>query len=448
MNLNNLCGGLTILALLAGPTVAQQTPVYQDGKAVPGGAVKSVANGRINSAGGISSNANGQGFNLYNITDDQAPGLCINSAPPKAKYNALCIGHDKASDAVISLDSYGGMAAKELKLRLNGTAYTRPGSVAIVGSNAVAINNAALKVLQGAAGKRITRMGYYTPGDGGSVAYNWSDSNCAAADDGAQVQPTGITGCWIADFPGDNLDIRQFGADMTGAADSALAISRAFAASLGKSGSCVFVPAGVVRLASVVAVGAIPNPGQFCLRGNGHQSSILNWTSATGGITMTTAGQGTSFIIKGLSFTTTQAGGGAAVSITSTGAWGGGDANYNLFDDLWIGGDDKLILHDTNLHYWTEAIVTTGVSNVNMQNVGINGGGLRNGDGFRFEGGATCCALLLNVINSSFDNLVKGLIIGNLTQGYEVANTQFQNGDYEICSSRKFHSDKSDRGCQ
>src|SRR4051794_38373664 len=63
-------------------------------------------------------------------------------------------------------------------------------------------SNAALKLIQGSPGMRVTRAGFASPSDGGSAVYNWSQINCAAADDGAQVQPTGKVGCWIADFSG------------------------------------------------------------------------------------------------------------------------------------------------------------------------------------------------------------------------------------------------------
>jgi hypothetical protein len=48
-------------------------------------------------------------------------------------------------------------------------------------------SNAALKTTAGAAGRRVYRSGFTTAGDGGGAPYDWSTSNCVAADDGAQV---------------------------------------------------------------------------------------------------------------------------------------------------------------------------------------------------------------------------------------------------------------------
>src|SRR6478736_4472275 len=60
-------------------------------------------------------------------------------------------------------------------------------------------SNAALKAVSGSSTLWATRLGFTSAGDGGLASYNWSPSNCAAPDNGAQVQPS-VTGCWIADF--------------------------------------------------------------------------------------------------------------------------------------------------------------------------------------------------------------------------------------------------------
>jgi hypothetical protein len=95
-------------------------------------------------------------------------------------------------------------------------------------------NNTALKALTGATNLHAERLGFYAAGDGGFARYDWSGTNCAAADDGAQVQPTG-TGCWIASF-GAAYDVRVWGAKVDGGAtNSSAAINAAiaYAASVG-----------------------------------------------------------------------------------------------------------------------------------------------------------------------------------------------------------------------
>lgn len=93
---------------------------------------------------------------------------------------------------------------------------------------------AALKALSFPYG-RIRRDGFAAPGDGGQADYTWSASTCTAADDGAQVQPVGRTGCWIADLPSP-ASVRIWGADPSGQNDSSAAINAA-AAAVGPSGA-------------------------------------------------------------------------------------------------------------------------------------------------------------------------------------------------------------------
>jgi hypothetical protein len=73
----------------------------------------------------------------------------------------------------------------------------------------------------------VTRLGFTAPGDGGAATYFWSPANCASADDGAQVQPTGITGCWQADFSFFKPNVKQWGAKGDGTTDDANAINTA-----------------------------------------------------------------------------------------------------------------------------------------------------------------------------------------------------------------------------
>ncbi len=59
--------------------------------------------------------------------------------------------------------------------------------------------NAALKVAS-TTSSPVFRAGFNFAGDGGGATYNFFPTNCAIPDDGAEVQPTGVTGCWIADL--------------------------------------------------------------------------------------------------------------------------------------------------------------------------------------------------------------------------------------------------------
>lgn len=89
--------------------------------------------------------------------------------------------------------------------------------------------NAALKAITGNKSLQATRLGFSAAGDGGYAIYNWSASNCTAADDGAQVQPT-ATGCWVADFGGKPAPVAVWGAQCDGATDDSAAFNAAAAA--------------------------------------------------------------------------------------------------------------------------------------------------------------------------------------------------------------------------
>lgn len=116
--------------------------------------------------------------------------------------------------AALPRDNTGGTLVKDLGA---------PPGIVVPGTTA-------LKTLAGAVGLRAVRAGFTAPGDGGGLPYDWSGSNCAAADDGAQVQPTGITGCWIADFANTRPTPLIWGAKGDGVSDDTAAVQAAMTA--------------------------------------------------------------------------------------------------------------------------------------------------------------------------------------------------------------------------
>jgi hypothetical protein len=88
------------------------------------------------------------------------------------------------------------------------------------------VSNVALKAINGGINLRAARLGFTTAGDGGYAEYNWSASNCTAADDGAQVQPS-VTGCWIADFTNTEPTPKVWGAAGNGTTNDTTAVQAA-----------------------------------------------------------------------------------------------------------------------------------------------------------------------------------------------------------------------------
>lgn len=104
-------------------------------------------------------------------------------------------------------------------------------------------NNAALQaVIPTAAGQVYVRDGFYAAGDGGGATYTSAAGACSAADNGAQVQPTGAAYCWTVQAQ-TQMDLRVWPVTANNAAvDSGPAI-RAAAGYSALAGVEILVPA-------------------------------------------------------------------------------------------------------------------------------------------------------------------------------------------------------------
>ncbi len=178
--------------------------------------------GRYSRAG----DALGRGLHPTGITGSNASGLCLDSAVTGGTYGAPCLP-DQVGDRVTGLDSYVGLGGKKPIPQLNRAEYAVGGNTTIAGPDAAVPNNAALKNVQGNVSKHLMRLGFRAPGDGGAATYNWSAGNCTAPDDGAQIQPSSGTGCWIADFSAVRPVPEVWGAVGDGATNDAAAINAA-----------------------------------------------------------------------------------------------------------------------------------------------------------------------------------------------------------------------------
>jgi hypothetical protein len=144
-----------------------------------------------------------------------------------------------------------------------------------VGLPAISTLNA-LKALPSTQYAYVERLGFTTPGDGGSARYRSSASACpigtGAGDDGSQVRASN-GGCWLADFPPYGADIRVWGGCLT-SADSTPAFTAAFIAV-----NTVYIPPSTVCNIST----PIPFSGNSKqLVGGNRGSSIITPTVAMG----------------------------------------------------------------------------------------------------------------------------------------------------------------------
>ncbi len=127
-----------------------------------------------------------------------------------------------------------------------------------------ATNTAALSAMSVSGGPpAVMRLGYATAGDAPSLLYIASSSPCSmnsgSGDGGAQVSSADGK-CWIATFPAEGADIREWGAKADGSTLATSAFNAAFAA----GNICVLVPPST----NGFYVDALTIPQGRCLRGS------------------------------------------------------------------------------------------------------------------------------------------------------------------------------------
>lgn len=238
-----------------------------------------------------------------------------------------------------------------------------------------------------------------------------------------------FTGAWTCSnsVPADPT---WWGADATGAADSAGALNSALAAS-----KIVRFPPGTFKFNSQISKGG---SGSVTIEGSGQDVTILNWANATNGIVVSFPDINTSAHIRNLTIATSQQAGGNGIVLT-TGASFCNPANTAISDltNVTFRGFDGYTVTD----YWTNGLAIVGVSNVQIANLAVFGKSTINGIGIGIQGiGGTGCAgsapaysVAVNINRSTFYNLAIGLNLGNsYVQGVTIEGTNFTGGTVGI----------------
>ncbi len=133
-------------------------------------------------------------------------------------------------------------------------------------------------------GALFVTKGYYAVSDGGGATYNYSASSSATDDGGSVIAPTYLPGRFHL-LNSRSFDIRQFGADPTGAADSRNAIQAACNAAVAAGGGDVIIPPGNYRLVGgyPITIGTnvnlIGNGGKIWVSLPTGYTNPLNWTA-------------------------------------------------------------------------------------------------------------------------------------------------------------------------
>lgn len=132
--------------------------------------------------------------------------------------------------------------------------------------------NAALRALPSTNYQSVTRLGFYSPGDGGRATYAPSGSACSLnngnGDEGSEVKSADGK-CWLADFGAGPPSVRVFGAVGDGVKSDATPLLSCLAFSVARHAACR-VPAG-----ATLAVDDITVPSGVTLVGAGAKSSTI-----------------------------------------------------------------------------------------------------------------------------------------------------------------------------
>jgi hypothetical protein len=228
----------------------------------------------------------------------------------------------------------------------------------------------------------------------------------------------------LQDGGGTATNVQAYGAKGDGLTDDTSAVQAAFS-SLHGGGGVVLFPHGSYKLSSQISYTLTKNDILYVV-GSG---ATLKWSAANGGLLLVINSPENTRIscytsglhVIGLNMQTTEAGGGAALTVQAlTSCSNPAASGFSSVEDVVVSGDDM------NTHYWSAGIVDKKVSNINFAGVFIFGSfGAHVDDGIVVLGDPANSqyAVVINVSGSFLTALRNGIIYGSFVQGMTVNQT-------------------------
>lgn len=245
-------------------------------------------------------------------------------------------------------------------------------------------------------------------------------SVCAADDGGSCIAASG-GGYFIAQFPGNIADIREWGTVADNTTDNKIALQSALTWATTNGGS-LWVPNGEFY-ASLGVTGTVPASTSIVIDGFG---KLRFGPSAGNGITLNVTGSQASVHIDDVTIITSGAGNGDAIHLHQTQA--NASPGYTAQSDIsnvYILGDGA----GTGGTYWANGVWVDSVSNIAFDNDYITGAFITspttqyaNGNGINLVGGGdgNHFGVVYNINGGAINVLDKAIIYGSWIQGVAI----------------------------
>lgn len=246
------------------------------------------------------------------------------------------------------------------------------------------------------------------------VIYGQGTSTVGITAAGATSQLLVAQGAAAPKYIDQWLNIEAYGGG-TAVADNSLAYTTALAALTGSGGN-IYFPPGKYNFNSSAAFNYPAGIFSVGLVGAGQDATILAWANQTGGLVFNYSGANSSFHIRDLSLTTKTTGGGSALVLNNA------SANVNpavtAATDIYrttIRGDDGYSVTD----YWSVGVNIANVSNIQIDDLTINGPAVATGIGINLVGlpTASTYGTNYNIAKSVFNTLSIAINYGSWIQG-------------------------------